>query len=588
MSLYSKIHRWRVRHLSDKRFALLLSVLIGIVVGLAAVLLKTLVGEIESLLRSETLLNVQQYFYFALPVFGIGLTLLIIIYLFKGSLGNGIGYLLYRVGRKSSIIDKMHMYAQILASSITVGFGGSVGLEGPMVLTGSAWGSNIAKFFHLNRQYRVLLLGCGSSAAIAAMFNAPVAGVIFTLEVVLAEIKMGMLVPLLISSVTGTTVAKLFLSSSNTFSFKIVDTFSIHEIPFYILLGVACGLLSVYFIRSNIYLLKEADKMKSVLGKWGFGGVMLGLLVFIFPTLYGEGYWTIKALLNGNSESIMKGTFFDAFSSNEVYLLIFITASIFLKAIATGLTRLAGGIGGVFAPSLLIGGLTGYLISRIINLLHLTKVSESNFVLVGMAGLSAGVLHSPLTSIFLIAELTSGYELFVPLMLVAAIAYGTTYYFEPFSFYTKVLAERGDLVHNDKDKSLLVNMGIHQVIEKDFITVRVDGDLNDLVKAISISTRNIFPVVDKNNHFRGVILLDDVRKLIFRPELYEKTKIKSIMHEPPEQVDMNENMEEVMAKFDRTQAWNLPVLKGERYMGFISKSKIFNVYRKLLQQESEH
>lgn len=587
MNRLTKILRWRVRHLSDKRFAVILSVLIGVFVGTASVVLKSMVGGIEHLLRSETFVTVQQYFYFALPVIGVGLTLIFIHFILRKSLGNGIGYLLYRVGRKSSAIDRVYMYGQIIASSLTVGFGGSVGLEGPMVLTGSAWGSNFAKFFHLNRQYRVLLLGCGSSAAIASMFNAPVAGVIFTLEVVLAEIKMGMLVPLLISSVTGTVITKLFLSESNTFSFKIIDGFHASEIPSYAILGIMCGLLAVFFIRTNIYMYKEAAKMKSIVGKWAFGGVMLGLLIFIFPTLYGEGYWTIKALLNGNSGLLMDGSFFESFKDQEVYVLLFIAASILLKSIATGLTKFAGGIGGVFAPSLLIGGLSGYLIARIINILEWAKVSESNFILVGMGGLSAAALHSPLTSIFLIAELTNGYELFVPLMLVAATAYGTAYYFEPFSFYTKVLAEQGDLIHTDKDKSLLVNMGIRQVIEKDLVSVQVGGDLNDLVKAISVSTRNIFPVVDEKNHFKGVILLDDVRKLIFRPELYDTTKIKSIMHAPPEEIELNENMEEVMDKFDRTQAWNLPVVNKGKYVGFVSKSKIFNVYRRLLQKESE-
>ena len=579
--------KWRIKNLNDRRFAIILSLAIGIVVGLAAVVLKWMIANIENQIQEGTLSTIKNYFYFGLPMIGIGLTILFVRYFMKGNLPSGISYLLYRIGRKNSRISKKHNWGHLVGSALTVGFGGSVGIEGPIVLTGSSIGSTLGELMHLNRRQKMLLIGCGSSAAIAAIFNAPVAGVLFTLEVILAEMKVGLLVPLLISSVTGVTISKLLVGDQNTFYFQLVEKIQISDYPIFILLGLLCGLLSVYFMRVSAQFLKRTNKIENKTKAWITGGIMLGGLILLFPSLFGEGYWTLKAILEGKAESIVEGTLYGDFDFKKSILLGFIFLTILLKPIATSITRMSGGIGGVFAPSLLMGGLSGFLISRLVNISGITTVSEQNFTLVGMAGIASGVLHSPLTSIFLIAELTDGYELFVPLMIVAAIAYGTSYYFERHSFYTKALAERGDLIVHDRDKTVLTTIGVKQVLERDLVPVKINGDLSDLVEAISKSKRNIFPVIDEEGYLKGIITLDDVRHIIFKPEVYASVGIKDVMKAPLDTIDYYEPMDFVMEKFDHTGAWNLPVILKGKYIGFVSKSKIFNSYRKRLQTETE-
>lgn len=587
IEILTQFLKWRIKHLNDRQFAIILSLAIGIVVGLAAVLLKWLIANLVELIQEGSLTTLKNYFYFGLPMIGIGLTLLFIKFFLNGDLPNGIHYLLFRIGRKHSKIDRKHTYGHIIGSALTVAFGGSLGIEGPMVMTGSAVGSNLGEMMHLNRRKKMLLIGCGSSAAIAAIFNAPVAGVLFTLEVILAEMKVGLMVPLLISSVTGVTVSKLLVGDQNTFFFQLTEKIELSDYPFFILLGLLSGLASVYFLRVSNKLLKKGTKIKNKTKAWITGGAILGGLIVLFPTLFGEGYWTLKAILEGKSEKILSDTFYQGLGYDKLMLVLFVFVTILLKPVAMSLTRLSGGIGGAFAPSLLMGGLSGFLISRLTNMSGMFSVSEQNFTLVGMAGIASGVLHSPLTSVFLIAELSDGYVLFVPLMLVAAISYGTSYYFEKHSFYTKPLAEKGDLVVHDKDKSLLTTIGVKQVIERDLVPVSYSGSLKDLVSAISKSKRNIFPVVDKEGYLKGVITLDDVRHLIFKPELYETMGVKDLMKAPMDTIDYNEPMDCVMDKFDHSGAWNLPVVLKGKYIGFVSKSKIFNSYRKRLQVETD-
>ena len=584
--LISLILKWRVRHLTNRQFAIILSLIIGIIVGFAAVTLRWMIGGLAHFIHSESFSTVKSYFYFGLPLIGIGLTLLFIRFFIKGNLPSGISYLLYIIGRKESRIKRKHTFGHLVGSALTVSFGGSVGVEGPIVLTGSALGAKIGEFLHIDRQMRMLLIGCGSSAAIAAIFNAPVAGVLFTLEVILAEMKVGLLVPLLIASVTGITVSKLLLGDHTILLFKSVESIHLSDYPLFILLGLVCGALSVYFMRINSFFIRRMNGIKSKTRTYLLGGLSLGLLIVAFPSLFGEGYWTLRAIINNETHSILDDTLYHSFEQKDKILLLFIFGSILLKPIATSLTRLAGGVGGVFAPTLLMGGLSGFLVSRLANKWGNLSFSEHNFTLVGMAGVAAGVLHSPLTSIFLIAELTNGYELFVPLMIVAAISYGTSFFFERHSFYTKTLAERGDLIVHDKDKSVLTSIGIRQVIERDLKEIKLDGSLRDLVQAISVSERNIFPVIDELRRFQGIISLNDVRDKIFKPELYDQILIKDIMHQSEDIIDIEEAMDVIMKKFDDCNAWNLPVVDKGVYIGFISKSKIFNSYRKRLKEDN--
>lgn len=582
----SYVLKWRMRHLTNRQFAIILSLFIGLIVGFAALTLRWMVEGLAELIRSEAFTAVKSYFYFGLPMIGIGLTLLFIRFFVKGNLPSGISYLLYIIGRKESKIKKKHTFGHLVGSALTVSFGGSVGVEGPIVLTGSALGSKIGEFLHIDKQMRMLLIGCGSSAAIAAIFNAPVAGVLFTLEVILAEMKVGLLVPLLIASVTGITVSKVFGGEMNVLLFQSVESVNLSDYPLFIILGLVCGALSVYFMRVNSFFIRRMNNIKSKTRSFLIGGIILGLLITAFPSLFGEGFWTLKAIINSNSSSILEQTFYNGLDNTDKVLLVFILFSIVLKPIATSLTRLAGGIGGVFAPTLLMGGLSGFLISRLANKFGDLNFSEQNFTLVGMAGVASGVLHSPLTCIFLIAELTHGYELFVPLMIVAAIAYGTSFFFERHSFYTKTLAERGDLIVHDKDKSVLTSIGIKQVIEKDLKKIQEEGTLRDLVKAISVSERNIFPVVDELCRFKGIISLNDVRDKIFKPELYDTVLIKDLMHQAEDTIEIGETMDHIMKRFDDCNAWNLPVVDNGVYVGFISKSKVFNSYRKKLKEHS--
>jgi len=573
---------WRMKHLSTKNFVLILGGIIGILSGFAAVILKESVHFIQGQLTSGFDVKFANYLYIGFPLVGIVLTVLISKYVLKEQLGHGITQILYAISKKSSIIKRTRTFSRMITSAITVGFGGSVGLEAPIVVTGSAIGSNVGRFVHLNYKKRTLLIGCGAAGAISAIFNSPVAGVIFSLEVILADVTIAMFIPLLIASVAGSLVSLTLLGDDVLFSFKLTDNFTAADTPFYLLLGVTCGLVSVYFTRMTYKVESWIKKIKPFLGRAVTGGVLLGIIIFIFPPIYGEGYNTIKLLLAGKEEEILNTTLFFEETTNVLLFFGFVFGVILIKPIASALTLGSGGSGGIFAPSLFLGGVTGFLFAAVLNIVAWENVSTSNFTLVGMCGVMSGVLHAPLTAIFLIAEITSGYELFVPLMIVSAISFSTSSFFEKHSLYTKHLIESGDLIQYDKDRQVLSLIDLKKVVEKDLQRIHPSATLGELVDLVQISKRNIFPVVNEEDQLVGVVTLDDIRNIMFDAEEQKKTLVKSLMHSPPAFVSSHENMQSVMSKFELTGAWNLPVIDDGKYVGFLSKSRIFSTYRKKL------
>lgn len=583
--------RWRIKHVSNKNFVLFLSVIVGVTAGLAAVTLKSAVHGIYHFLSGDNeLLSFSNYWYVAYPFIGLMLTFLISFFIFKERLGHGISNILFIINKGSSKIKPSMTFSRMVTSALTVGFGGSVGLEAPIVVTGSAIGSNIARQMHLNYKYRTLLLGCGAAGAVAGIFNSPIAGVIFVIEVIVVDISIDIFIPLLLAAVSGATISQVLLGEDILFKFNVIDHFVARDVPFYLILGVACGGVALHFTRMQYYLEGKIHDIKNDYTRLVVSGGMLAVLVGILPGLYGEGYTTIKELISGDATNILKQTIFisDQFYDNIFVLLGIIAALIMVKALATALTIGSGGSGGIFAPSLMIGALTGYLIATLINYSGLGHVSTANFALVGMCGVFSGVLHAPLTGIFLIAEITGGYVLMIPLMLVSALAYVTISYFEPYSIYTKHLVERGDLVIANRDKMVLRRMDLSKLIEKDFKTVHPDAFLGDLIDQVKVSRRNIFPVVDSECGLVGVITLDDVRHIMFDPKKQCHVVVRTIMHIPKEVIQISDDMETVMGKFETSGKWNLPVVNGDEYIGFISKSSIFSVYRQSLKKHQKH
>lgn len=577
---------WRIKYISDNNFLLISAGLIGVFAGLAAVTLKSAVHELIHYLEIGLNLFGVNYIYLIYPLIGIFLTLLVSKYLFKEKLGHGITQILYAISKNSSIIRRTRMYSRMVTSALTVGFGGSVGLEAPIVVTGSAIGSNLARLFHLSYKKRTLLLGCGAAGAISAIFNSPITGVIFAMEVILTEVKISRFIPLLLASVCGQLVALVLLGEDILFSFKLTDPFTASETGYYLFFGIICGLISLYFTRTMYVIEGSITKLKNDFGRALIGGVSLAIIILTFPPIYGEGYETIKSLLNNESEELFYHGFLYWLSDNQSSLIIFLLLILLVKPIATALTIGAGGSGGIFAPSLFMGGLTGYAFSSTANSWFNASLSTSNFTLVGMCGVMSGVLHAPLTAIFLIAEITSGYVLFVPLMLASAISYSTISYFEKHSIYTKQLIETGDLIQYDKDQIVLSLIDLRKIIEKDLLTITPESSLDDLVKLVQRSNRNIFPVVNEDRELEGIVTLDDIREMMFDEVNRKNIAINTIMQKPPASVSSKEKMQSVMNKFEVTQAWNLPVIDGGKYVGFISKSRIFNAYRKKLIRQS--
>lgn len=581
-SLFGRFLIWRLKHLSHRKFILILSVIVGILGGLSAILLKNIVHHIQQFLKNGFDLQYKEFFYLAFPLMGILLTVFFVRVFVKDNIGHGISRILFAISKRKSKIKGHNMYSSMIGSTLTVGFGGSAGLEAPIILTGAAIGSKIGRWMRLNYKTTTLLIGCGSAAALAGIFKAPVTAIIFALEVLMLDLTMWSIIPLLISAATGATVAYFLLGEDVVFNFTITDPIQVSNFPYYVLLGIITGLISVYFIKTTGFIEKQFINIKNIYRKALTGGIILGALIFIFPPLYGEGYEVLRGILSGNLLLASEVHFWFSFGNEFWMFLFFMTAVFLFKVIAMALTTGSGGVGGIFAPSLFIGGISGYVFARVINKLSFVNISESNFSLVGMAGMIAGVMSAPLTAIFLIAEITGGYILFVPLMITAIISYLTSMYFEPHSIYAKRLAKRGELITHHKDKAVLTLLEVHKVLERDFNTIHSEATLGELVKTISESKRNIFPVIDDEQKLLGVVLLDNVREIIFNPELYATVKVHSLMTIAPAFVSINDPMESVMKKFEESGVWNLPVLKDEKYIGFISKSKIFSAYRKML------
>ncbi|MBS2211156.1 chloride channel protein [Carboxylicivirga mesophila] len=580
--IIGKVLIWRVKHISQKHFILLLSLLVGIFSGLAAVTLKNAVHHTHHFLTENFSLDKGNYLFLAYPMIGILITILIIKFFVKDSLGHGVTKILYAISKKGGHIKSHNNYSSIITSTFTIGFGGSVGAEAPIVLTGASIGSSLGRLFRMNYKTIILLMGCGAAGAIAGIFKAPIAGLVFTLEVLMLDLTMASIVPLLISAITASTIAYFFLGKGAEFAFTLEAPFVLNNIPYYLLLGILAGFISLYFTRGIMNTEKQFGKMKNPFSKWIVGGLALSLLIFLFPPLYGEGYNTIIALLNGNSQEVMGESFFYVWHDNTWALISFLVLLIIFKVFATAATTGSGGIGGIFAPTLFMGGVTGYLFAKLMETLGLAELPSSHFTLVGMAGMMAGVMHAPLTAIFLIAEITNGYGLFIPLMITSTIAYLTIMYFEPHSLYTKRLAQKGELITHHKDKAVLTLMRLEKVLETDFKCIYPEMTLGELVKVISTSKRNIFPVINHKDELCGIVLLDDIREIMFNNELYNETTVEELMSIPPAMIEIDENMDRVMRKFEDTSAWNLPVVKDGKYLGFVSKSKIFSVYRRVL------
>ena len=586
-SWFGRFLIWRVKYVKEKNFILVLSLLVGIVSGLAAILLKNMVHFTHVFFTERLQVDSGSLLFFIYPFIGICLTSLFVRYFVREDISHGVTKVLYAISRRNSMIKPHNNYSSMIASTITIGFGGSVGTEATIVLTGASIGSNLARFFRMNYKVMTLMIGCGAAGAIAGIFKAPIAGIVFTLEVLMLDLTMASLIPLMISAISSYVLVYFMMGDGIVLNFAVHDHFALANVPYYIILGICCGFLSVYFIRMNIRIEQFVANMRNPFKKVAVGGALLGLLIYAFPPLYGEGYTALQDLLTDNADNILNNTYFFDFKSSAFMIVLYVIGLLFVKVIATALTNGSGGVGGVFAPSLFTGGIGGYLVATLINLSGIATVPVSYFVLAGMAGVMSGVMNSPLTAMFLIAEITGGYSLLVPLMITSVMAHLTGRGMEPHSIYARRLAMKGDLITHNKDKAVLTLMKLNKVIETDLKTVSVDATLGDLVKIVSRSSRNIFPVVDANNELLGIVLLDDIRKIMFNQDLYATTYVRDYMTTPPTIVNVEDLMDAVMKKFEDTGAWNLPVIQEGKYVGFVSKAKIFNTYRRVLQHFSD-
>lgn len=580
--------QWRQEHIKERTFVIILALFVGLFAGFAALLLKSLIHIISDTLTSHMEVTGGNYLYLAYPVLGILITGIYVRYVVKDNISHGVTRVLYSISQNKSRLKPHNIFTSVTASSITIGFGGSVGAEGPIVYTGAAIGSNLGQIFRLSPRVLMLMVGCGAAAGIAGIFKAPIAGMLFTIEVLMLDLTTVSVMPLMIASITSVTVAYVFTGYDVEFFFVQSEPFVTQRIPFVILLGVFCGLVSLYFTRVMNVMENFFKGIENPWKKTAIGGGILACLIFLFPPLYGEGYSSITDLLGGDPSSIVNGSVFYGDRNNVWFILFFIGAIILTKVFATSATNGGGGCGGTFAPSLYVGCMAGFFFAYLFNNLGFDlDLSIKNFALMGMAGVMSAVMHAPLMAIFLTAELTGGYDLFLPLLIVSVISYGTIKVFEKHSIYTMRLARRGELLTHHKDKAVLTLLKMDSVIEKDFITVRPEMSLKEMVEVISQSNRNLFPVVNNDNVLLGVVLLDDIRNIMFRPDLYRKMKVSRFMSMPPAKIEVGENMERVMKTFDDTGAWNLPVVENGKYVGFVSKSKIFNSYRRVLRHYSE-
>ena len=581
--LQDQVILWREKHISERYFILLLSLSIGVTMALLAALLKFIIHHIESFV----LLHIEQrsYLYLVFPALGILLSLLFVRYIVRDDISHGVTKVLSSISQRKSRIKPHNTWSSLLASALTISFGGSVGAESPIVMTGAAIGSNFGRLFRLEQRNLMLLIGCGVAGALGGIFKAPISGLVFVIEVLLLDLTMASVLPLLVSSVSAAAVAYVLSGKENLFLFIQTDPYYIERIPLMLLLGVVCGLISLYFSKTMFYVEGEFKKLKSQRTRYLISAAVLSLLIFLFPPLYGEGYDSVNILLDGQYTQLLDGSIFEAFSSSYWVVFAFFLLTVLFKVFASVATNSGGGCGGLFAPTLFVGGLTGFLFSYLVNYFSSMRVfiSPKNYILLGMAGLMAGVMHAPLTGVFLIAELSGGYNLFLPLMLVSLTSFATIRIFMPHSIYSLRLAEQGKLLTHQKDTAVLTLMNLENVLEHDFEVVHPEMTLGEMVKVISVSHRNSFPVVNASGILVGIVELDNVRNIMFRPELYDRYRVRRIMVTPEVKIRASMPMTEVMRLFDETKEWKMPVVDDEgRYLGFISKSAIFNNYREVL------
>ena len=591
-STKERISDWllgRVKGLSNRQMMVLLAVIVGALAGLGTYLFEMLLYGIRSALVTWLPVDQAHFLYLISPAVGIVLATLFVKYIVKDEISEGVTRVLYAMSRRDSRIAPHNCWTSIVGGATTIGFGGSVGPEAPIVLTGAALGSNVGKLARLNYKELTLLLCCGAGAAVAAIFKAPITGVVFVLEILMLDITASSIIPLLVSSVSATTVALVFRGFDPILSITLSssDVFVIHQIPLYVLLGVCCGLMSYYFTSMNSKVGAFVKGVQSQYRRWALGGVVLGVLIFIFPPLYGEGYEALTALMHGNVPDLFDNSLFFRFRHVEWVALIYVTAVMFFKVIAMATTNAAGGVGGTFAPSLFVGAFMGAIVALACNTLLDWNISVVSFTLVGMAGVMAGVMKAPLTSIFLIAELSNGYGLFIPLMIVASISFAVDYTLDRDSIYTKQLRQRGELLSHDKDSSVFVFLRLEDLMETDFVRIKENFTLGDLVGIISSAHRNIFPVIDNFGHLLGVVQLDDLREDMFKREMWGRPVI-DYMRQPPYKILEHEQVQSILPRFEENHTWMLPVVdRDNRYLGFISKSRILNAYREALVRISQ-
>ena len=581
-----KFNKWREQHISQQQFVFFLSIIIGLITGVAAYLMKTFVIYLKDVLLNRFEVDQSNLLLYVYPMAGILLTVLFLRWIIRDDVRHGIPRILYVISKKKGKMRKHKTFSSFIGGALTSGFGGSAGLESPIISTGASIGSTFASTFGLDYKTKSLLIGCGAAGAMASIFTTPIAAVIFSMEVLMLDLTATSIIPLLISSVMGAITAKLMMSDEVLFHFSLDNHFIVSDLPFYILLGIIAGLVSLYFNRSNYIISKWMNQITKPRNRTLVGMLLMGLLIFIFPVLFGEGYNFLKIVIDGDPKELTSWSFFYDYRMNFWIFSGFLLLVLLLKVVATTLTIESGGIGGVFAPAVFTGGITGYLVSSVINHFGWTRhLNEKSFTLVGMAAVLGAVLHAPLTAIFFAAEITNGYHLMLPLMLTTSIAYSTIKIFDSHSIFNRQLAERGHLITHHKDQAVLTLLLVSSVIDKDFNTISPSASLGDLVKEIAHSRRNIFPVIDENQMFIGLIGMDDVREDMFKPELYSKPAI-DYMIQPKDSVSTSQTMEMVMRKFNETDYYNLPVIDDGKYVGFVSRSNVFSAYRKTLLEVS--
>ncbi len=582
------IFTWLRKKLRPDVFILILAMLIGVLAGISSFLLKTFVFKIDRFITNFSIDNAIDYLYLISPGIGIFLTWLLFKYIIKDESKHGIPRILFVISRLDGKMKYHKAFSSMLGGALTAGFGGSIGLESPIISSGSSFGSGIGQILKLNYKTKTLLIGCGAAGAMASIFTTPVAAIVFALEVLMLDLTIASIIPLLVSSAMGAITAKILTSEELLFNFSANSPFDLSDLPFYLVFGIIGGLVSLYFSNTHFLISRYFGRFKDVKTKFIVGTSALGILIFLFPALYSEGYDMIRSIMNGESEQILLHSYAYDYKDNTYVFMGYIVMLILLKIIATSLTIEAGGIGGIFAPAAVTGGLLGFLFSRFSNtFLPFNHLNEDNFTLVGMSSILAAVLHAPLTAIFLVVEMTNGYGLIVPLMLTTAISYVTNRTFNSHSIFTKRLAEEGNLITHHKDQTILTLLQVNHVIDKDLLTIKPKSSLKDLTQLISKSKRNLFPVVDEEGIYHGLVDMDDVRDVMFQPELYD-TPIENYMMQAKEQVSTKDVMETVMQKFKNTGYYNLPVVDEGKYIGFVSRANIFTAYREMLNELSDH